>query len=171
MIMEFRFPDRCVVGTIGEPGRRLFLIQASQGASIVAVAVEKEQAQLLGRRITEILDQLSELGEFIPPVHEPRDMGPLDAPVKVDFRAGAIGLAWDAGRGAVQIELFPVEEDVEDGGKLVQIWLSPTKAREFSARTEAVAASGRPTCPVCAQPLGPEGHICPRANGYRRRLL
>lgn len=171
MIMEFRFPDRCVVGTIGEPGRRLFLIQVVQGSSIAAVAVEKEQAQLLGRRLTEILDQLAELGELIPPAHEPRDMGPLDAPVRVDFRAGAIGLAWDAGRGAAQIELFPLEDDPEGEGRLVQIWLSPVRAREFAARAESVVLSGRPTCPVCAQPLGPEGHICPRANGYRRRLL
>lgn len=172
MLMEFRYPDRCVVGTIGEPGNRLFLIQVVQGSSIAAVAVEKEQAQLLGRRITEILDQLTELGEFIPPAHEPRDMGPLDAPVHVDFRAGAIGLAWDAGRNAAQIELFPLEEDDDDGeGRLVQIWLTPSKAREFAARAEEVVSSGRPACPVCAQPLGPEGHICPRANGYRGPLL
>ena len=27
---------------------------------------------------------------------------------------------------------------------------------------------GRPSCPFCGQPLDPAGHICPRANGYRR---
>lgn len=172
MLKEFRHPDRCVVGTVGEPGRRLFLIQVAQGHSIAAVAVEKEQAQLLGRRLTEILDQLAALGEPIPDAHEPRDMGPLDAPLSVDFRAGAIGLAWDAGRMAAQIELFPLEEsDFETDTTLVQIWLTPSKAREFAARAEAIVASGRPTCPVCAQPLGPEGHICPRANGYRSRLF
>nr|WP_108871612.1 DUF3090 domain-containing protein [Tessaracoccus timonensis] len=171
MLMEFRHPDRCVVGTVGEPGNRLFLIQVSQGSQIAAVALEKEQAQLLGRRITEILDQLVALGEPIPEAFEPRDMGPLDAPVDVDFRAGAIGLAWDAGRMSAQIELFPVEEDLEGEGTLVQIWLTPGKAREFAGRAEKTVASGRPSCPICAQPLGPEGHICPRSNGYRRKLF
>lgn len=168
--MEFRHPDRCVVGTIGEPGARLFLVQVAQGSRIAAVAVEKEQAQLLGRRITEILDQLVALGEPIPEAHEARDMGPLDAPLEVDFRAGAIGLAWDAGRMSAQIELFPLD-DAPDDSTLVQIWLTPSKAREFAARTEAIVASGRPACPVCAQPLGDGGHICPRSNGYRRKLF
>lgn len=171
MLMEFRHPDRCVVGTVGEPGNRLFLIQVSQGSRIVAVALEKQQVQLLGRRITEILDQLVALGEPIPDAFEPRDMGPLDAPVEVDFRAGAIGLAWDAGRMSTQIELFPAEEDFDDEGTLVQIWLTPGKAREFAGRAEKVVASGRPACPICAQPLSPQGHICPRSNGYRRQLF
>jgi hypothetical protein len=30
-------------------------------------------------------------------------------------------------------------------------------------------AAGRPPCPFCLQPLDPGGHICPRANGYRRQ--
>ena len=171
MLMEFPNPDRCVVGTIGEPGRRLFLVQVSQGASIAAVAVEKEQAQLLGRRIDELLDQLVALGEDVPEAHDARDMGPLDAPLAVDFRAGAIGLAWDAGRMAAQIELFPIEGEELDDVSLVQIWLTPAKAREFAARAVRIVQSGRPVCPVCAQPLGPEGHICARANGYRRRLF
>ncbi|WP_296140898.1 DUF3090 domain-containing protein [uncultured Tessaracoccus sp.] len=170
MLMEFRRPDRCVVGTVGEPGNRLFLIQVAQGSRIAAVALEKEQAQLIGRRIAEILDQLVALGAPVPEAFEPRDLGPLDAPVEIDFRAGAIGLAWDAGQTAVQLELFPTDGFVSDEGTLVQIWLTPVQAREFAGRTEQIVASGRPACPVCAQPLGPHGHICPRANGYRRTL-
>ena len=27
---------------------------------------------------------------------------------------------------------------------------------------------GRPPCPFCGGPLDPEGHLCPRANGFRR---
>lgn len=167
MLMEFRHPDRCVVGTIGEPGNRTFLIQVAQGSRLAAVAVEKQQAQLLGRRISEILDQLMALGEPVPPAFEPRDMGPLDAPVEIDFRAGAIGLAWDANRTAAQIELYPSDE----ADALVQIWLTPAKAREFAGRAEQIVASGRPACPVCAQPLDARGHICPRGNGYRRALF
>ena len=29
-------------------------------------------------------------------------------------------------------------------------------------------AAGRPPCPFCGDPLDPSGHVCPRANGYRR---
>ncbi len=171
MLMQFRHPDRCIVGTVGEPGRRLFIIQVSQGSRIAAVAVEKQQAQLLGRRLTEILDQLVALGQPIPDAFEPRDMGPLDAPLAVDFRAGAIGLAWDSGRMSAQIELFPLDEDAQRDGTMVQIWLSPGRAREFAGRTERVVRAGRPACPVCQQPINESGHICPRSNGYRRQLF
>src|SRR3972149_5568561 len=27
-------------------------------------------------------------------------------------------------------------------------------------------AAGRPPCPICGEPLDPEGHICLRRNGY-----
>ena len=47
MLLEFERPDRCVVGTVGQPGNRLFLIQVAQGSRLAAGALEKQQAQLL----------------------------------------------------------------------------------------------------------------------------
>lgn len=172
MMLEFDRPDRCVVGTIGQPGQRLFLIQVAQGGQLAAVALEKQQVQLLGVRVAEVLDQLAELGHDIPPEQPPADMGPLDAPVTVDFRAAAIGLAWDSEAGRIVLELFSVEMDDHSGeNSLLQVRLTPAMAREFSGRAAVVVASGRPACPACGQPLNPEGHICPRANGYRGDLF
>lgn len=42
MMLEFDRPDRCVVGTVGQPGNRLFLIQVAQGGQLAAVALEKQ---------------------------------------------------------------------------------------------------------------------------------
>ena len=50
----------------------------------------------------------------------------------------------------------------------LRVVLSPPSARAFARRCAAVVAAGRPSCPFCGQPLDPTGHICPRANGYRR---
>jgi len=172
MMLEFDRPDRCVVGTVGQPGNRLFLIQVAQGGQLAAVALEKQQAQLLGVRVGEVLDQLAELGHDVPPRGTPADMGPLDAPVTVDFRAAAIGLAWDAETGRLVLELFSIEAEDESGeNSLLQVRMTPAMAREFSGRAELVVASGRPACPACGQPLDPGGHICPRANGYRGDLF
>ncbi|MBV9291748.1 MAG: DUF3090 family protein, partial [Frankiales bacterium] len=30
-----------------------------------------------------------------------------------------------------------------------------------------VVAAGRPPCPLCGNPLDPQGHVCPRQNGHR----
>ncbi|MBB1484298.1 DUF3090 domain-containing protein [Tessaracoccus sp. MC1865] len=171
MMLAFDNPDRCIVGTIGAPGERLFLIQVAQGNRLAAVALEKEQTLLLGVRVGDVLDQLAELGHEVPPRQPPADNGPLDAPVEVLFRAAAIGLAWDHERNRLLLELFSAEPDEEGENSLVQIRMTPVMAREFSSRAEVVVASGRPSCPACSQPLDPAGHICPRANGYRGPLF
>ena len=33
---------------------------------------------------------------------------------------------------------------------------------------ETVVRAGRPACPFCGGPVDEDGHICPRANGYKR---
>ncbi len=171
MVLEFDRPDRCVIGTVGSPGNRLFLLQVTQGSRLAAVAIEKQQAHLLGVRVGEVLEQLSHLGYPVPPPGLPSDMGPLDAPVKADFRAAAIGMAWDSGQECLVLELFSDDFAQGDDGTLLQVRLTPAMAREFSSRAAVIVASGRPACPACAQPLDPGGHICPRANGYRRDLF
>ena len=64
------------------------------------------------------------------------------------------------------------EEAGEDGAEpdeLLLVSLPPALARAFSKRAQSVVAAGRPPCQFCGQPLDPAGHLCPRANGYRRR--
>ena len=56
----------------------------------------------------------------------------------------------------------------EDGPDMLRVRLSGAAARAFVRRALAVVAAGRPDCPFCGQPIDPDGHICPRANGYRR---
>ncbi|MHB1598253.1 MAG: DUF3090 family protein, partial [Acidimicrobiales bacterium] len=50
---EFDAPDKVTVGTIGDVGARVFLLQAREGSSVVTMKVEKQQvgalATLLGR--------------------------------------------------------------------------------------------------------------------------
>jgi uncharacterized repeat protein (TIGR03847 family) len=33
-------------------------------------------------------------------------------------------------------------------------------ARAFAARTREVVGAGRALCPVCGEPMDPEGHLC-----------
>jgi uncharacterized repeat protein (TIGR03847 family) len=46
--------------------------------------------------------------------------------------------------------------------------LAPGVARAFSKRALSVVSAGRPPCQFCGGPLDPEGHLCPRSNGFRR---
>lgn len=106
------------------------------------------------------------------------DVDPLSTPVEEEFRVGAMGLAWDSDADTVVIEAVaggeePVEEDAilsdqDEGPDALRVRITPAAARAFIARARRVIAAGRPPCPLCALPLDPAGHICPRQNGYRR---
>jgi uncharacterized repeat protein (TIGR03847 family) len=52
---------------------------------------------------------------------------------------------------------------------VLRVRISPAAARAFAQRAQELVAAGRPPCPLCGLPLDPEGHVCPRQNGYRRR--
>jgi uncharacterized repeat protein (TIGR03847 family) len=60
----------------------------------------------------------------------------------------------------------PDDAAAEDGPDIFQIRFSAADARQFVARALRVLAAGRPPCPLCGQPLDPQGHLCPRRNGH-----
>ncbi len=57
-------------------------------------------------------------------------------------------------------------DDDEDGPDTLQVRLSVEGARAFVSGALAAVAAGRLPCPLCGQPLDPQGHICPRRNGH-----
>lgn len=182
VISDYRAPDRFVAGTVGMPGERTFFLQARQGNQITSVVVEKEQVAVLADRLDQLLDEVRATRDpqvFIPDQAEGTDIEPLDVPLVEEFRVGAMALGWDESTNLVVIEAHAVSDepreipeladDDPEGPDTLRVWITPAYARGFASRARAVVAAGRPPCPFCTQPLDPAGHICPRANGYRRR--
>ena len=110
------------------------------------------------------------------------DNEPLEQPIEEEFRAGTMTLSWDPDDERVVIEVFPfteaavvspdqVDEDFEepepDELLLVRIRRAP-RARSCSGPRRS-STPGRPRCPFCGGPMDPDGHLCVRANGFRRR--
>lgn len=174
-------PDRFVTGTVGMPGERTFFLQARSGSRVSSVALEKAQVTVLADRVDQLLDEVSSTrDDDIPPATgSVPDVDPLDVPLVEEFRVGAMSLGWDDARHRVVIEAHAIAEegqevpDIDDdnapGPDTLRVWLSAQEARDFAARARQVVSAGRPPCPLCQQPLDPAGHVCPRANGYRRR--
>jgi uncharacterized repeat protein (TIGR03847 family) len=192
-VYSFEPPERFIAGTVGEPGDRTFYLQASGGGRVVSVALEKVQVALLAERLAELLDEARRrLGAQVPDgAPELEDSAPLDTPIEEEFRVGTLGLAWEGDSATVVIEATAegdtpeletddeeeleaaaiaaaVESDEDDTRDVLRVRISPAAARAFISRAERVVAAGRPPCPLCGLPLDPEGHICPRHNGYRR---
>lgn len=181
VIHVFRQPDRFVAGTVGEPGERTFYLQASEDVRTVSVALEKQQVSVLSERIGALLEEVQRRFDTDLPNQTPDDLvdtQPLAVPVDEEFRVGTMGLGWDAETEAVVVELLAVTDeevdesvvldDTEDGPDALRVFLSPLHARAFAERADRVISAGRKPCPLCNEPLDPEGHICPRQNGYRR---
>jgi len=178
----FRTPDRFVAGTVGEPGNRTFYLQAVHDKRVVSVMLEKQQVAVLAERISALLSEVNRrFGTPLPPAAGVADLGPLITPLDAEFRVGTMGLGWDAEAQSVVVELLAVSDtefdasvildDAEEGPDAVRVFLSPESAQEFAARSQRVISAGRPPCPLCDEPLDPEGHLCVRSNGYRRGLL
>lgn len=186
IVHSFDPPERFVAGTVGEPGSRTFFIQAVEGARVVSVALEKQQVGALAERVEELLDEVIADGtsQTIVPAVTPvglADDAPLTQPIEEEFRAGTMTLSWDPQDERVVIEVFPIGEDpvelteltdgvdAEEPGEMLLVRLAPAAARAFVQRATSVIGAGRPTCPFCGQPIDPEGHLCVRANGFKRR--
>jgi len=180
IVHGFDPPERFVAGTVGEPGSRTFFLQASAGARVTSVSLEKQQVEALAQRVEELLDEVTADGaaQTLIPAIAPLDLAddaPLSQPIEEEFRAGTMTLSWDPGDERVVIEVFPVGEEPTDLGaetepaEMLLVRLDPGQARAFAQRAQAVLGAGRPTCPFCGQPIDPEGHLCVRANGFKRR--
>ena len=166
---EFSRPERFIAGTVGEPGERAFYIQVRTSSRLFSVAVEKAQVQAITARLDVMISEIRKSNPLINIEKFPLDDAPLESPVDAEFQVGAMSLAWDEESALISIELYELEEDEEDSeGEVVEINISIGMAAAFSSRSKTVVNAGRLPCPFCGIPIDPRGHLCPRANGYRR---
>ena len=168
---SFDQPDRFIVGTIGAPGEREFYFQVRQKNVLISLATEKSQATALAERITTIIREIKKSAPLSAVNPAPVDDLPLELPLDSEFVVGAIGIAFDPSLLEIEISFRAEDGDEvedEDSGPIVEIHLDLSMALAFAQRTMALVAAGRPLCPFCISPIDPRGHLCPRANGYRR---
>ncbi len=151
----FDAPGRVMVGTLGEVGQRLFLLQARQGRRLVIVKCEKLQLVALVEWLARVLDDLGRPG------HLPDDLA-LEPEYEVDLVAGDITVLLNEADRTVSVSIASVEED-----DTLELTLSAEWAGALAIAITRLVEAGRPLCPLCGGPLDPQGHDCPRTNGHR----
>jgi uncharacterized repeat protein (TIGR03847 family) len=166
--------DRITTDAVGEPGTRTFYLQARRGDDLVTIVVEKEQVQLLGASVLELLaDVERETGQG----PDEDEMG-LEEPIDPRWRAGRLSIGLDEERDLflLEIEEFQQELEPDDPGLLlrgepetVRVWATREQMLALSRHGAAVAERGRPACQFCGNPIDPEGHTCPAMNGHHER--
>jgi uncharacterized repeat protein (TIGR03847 family) len=171
-IVDFNPVSRITIGTVGPPGQRIFLLQASQGTSTITLKLEKEQARVLATSILELLEDLDE--------KYPISYSKLDDPLSSDlmlqepmdpsFVIGQIGLGYDDKQDLVVLVVQEIEVEATQEPASVRFWATRAQMKALSDHSLSVVEQGRPICPLCDSPMDPDGHFCPKSNGHEKPL-
>lgn len=178
--------SRFTVGTVGMPGERTFFLQIRSDISLISLSLEKSQVAAMSERLSYMLKEIRTIHPLAPLGKVTRDSLPLEIPVLDECRIGSIAIFYDENRERIQIDLREMsnsefefedpndsDDSVEESGPLgniqvFRIFITTAQAQIFVDRAELVIAAGRQPCPFCSFPIDPQGHLCARANGYRR---
>ena len=161
------------------PGERTFYLQFSVGQECISLSLEKSQVAALGERLRYMLKEIRLVHPLSPRAHLIRDSLPLEMPVVEEFRVGSIAIFFDDETNLIQVDLRSIAvgeidfdeelpEEMLQEVDVIRLFIDQGQARTFYDRAELVVAAGRQPCPFCSFPIDPQGHLCARANGYRR---
>lgn len=161
-------PERFVPGAVGEPGRRVFYLQAVEGSQVVSLKLEKQQVAALAEYLAGILADLS-------PV-EPQPLADADLvePVVAEWSVGSLAVAYDEASDRLLIvaeELVVIDEETElpdHPPATARFHVTRDQVDGFIRLAVHLVQGGRPLCPLCGLPIDPDGHVCPRSNGHAR---
>ncbi len=163
MSSSFEIPevDHLTTGAVGPPGQRVFYLQVGHGPQVVTLRLEKTQVAALVAYLAGMLSDMP------PPDELPTAMDLIE-PVVAEWVVASLGVSYDEDADRV---IIVAEELVEEGQEAARARISATREQvaALSMRGAEAVAAGRPPCPLCGQPLDPEGHTCPRLNGHRER--
>ena len=165
--------EHITVDAIGKPGSRVFYIQGwrKTDPQPVTIIIEKVQLQSLALGVDQMLDELAkqkpELGVVDSGFDE--DKMHISPPVDPLFRAGELGLGYDADHDKIVILVREAIMEDGDPGQAAEVrfWCTRLQTRQLADWSKEIVSRGRPICPQCGQPMEPEGHFCPKKNGHK----
>lgn len=162
MSTSFEIPeaDLLTTGTVGSVGQRVFFIQVRHDEQVISLRLEKAQVAALIAHLGVLMADLP------PPENLPTDLDLIE-PVVAEWVVGSLGVTYDEDDDRVVLVVEELVEEDEEPARAV-IRATREQVAAFSLHGAAVVEAGRPPCPLCGQPLDPEGHVCIRLNGHRQ---
>lgn len=157
---------RITAHAVGQPGQRVFYIQARGNHDLVSLIAEKEQVAALAQAINQLLDDLAEKNPLLSSVDDTmfvRDMS-LEEPLEAQFRIAQMGIGYDADRDMVILVMQGLQEDESETAPTARFGATRQQMRALSEHAAQVVAQGRRICGNCGRPIEPSGHFCPQMN-------
>jgi uncharacterized repeat protein (TIGR03847 family) len=163
-ILELDPVTHITAGAIGQPGHRVFFIQAERGLDRVTLLCEKEQVQALADAIEEMAQNLEQefgLARHADLVADEVAMT-IKEPVDPLFRVGAMGLGYDANRDRILlVAQEALAEEEERDPREVRFFATRAQMEVLSQYARDVIGRGRAPEQVALQA---EAHA--RRNGH-----
>jgi uncharacterized repeat protein (TIGR03847 family) len=177
--IEFDDVDEFSATAVGEPGSRVFFLNARSGGERVSVRCEKQQVKAIATYLRQVLSDLP------PPESRPMTSGDVAVPSDEAFVLGPIGLGYDRSNDRLLVQLeemieadFAAQaddaEEAVEAGELsavesperghIRFYITRSQADAFCDHADQIVAAGRPQCVWCGNPVDPDGHPCPRMN-------
>lgn len=162
--IEFDPVDHITVGAIGEPGNRTFLLQATYGDEKACLVVEKGHILALADEAQELF---ANAGVPDPLPHWDAEVMAIDESLEPSWRVGSVGVGFTEETDQVLVVCHELVDEGEETAT-AQFWMSRSQLAALTGYGMVIASQGRPACPLCRNPMNPEGHYCVSLNGKAR---
>ena len=132
------------------------VVEAEGGSALLWL--EKEQLFEVAIAIKRMLAQAPQLSR------QPTAPRPSIHNASLEFTIGSFSLSHDSRRNLLRLQANELGD--QEPLTTVTFWTGTEVLAELSEEALKTVAAGRPRCPLCTAPMGPEGHVCSRANGH-----
>lgn len=155
---------------VGQPGQRRFRLLVLSSYGSASVWMEKEQLAGVGTWLDDVIKRLDANRAAGDPDVEPL---PFPDEIDLDLRAGQLALGYVEDRDTFALQVYDLQPGATEAEPrpLLRCFISRGQSRYLCRKIADVLAGGRRPCPMCGEPMAPEGHTCPRSNGHRPARL
>lgn len=161
--------NRIQAEAIGVPGQRKFCLNVANSSDAATLWLEKEQLAALGRAIETQFSRLRALrANRDLPTPDPADA--YTGEPRVELRVGQLALGFDERKGLFLLLVYSVDDE-DDERPSLSCEATPRQFEALAQEIARVVAAGRPICPLCGQPVDPQGHACARTNGHLKQQI
>ncbi|MBC8078347.1 MAG: DUF3090 family protein [Chloroflexales bacterium] len=165
--IELDAVQHITAGAVGQPGQRIFYVQARRGSRRVSLLAEKQQVGALAAAIDQLLEELAEKNPRLATSDDllMNDLS-LEEPLEPEFRIGSMGLSYEPEHDMVVLISQGISEEEGDEPPTARFSATRPQMRALSTYAAQVVVAGRPICGNCGRPIDPSGHFCPHRNGH-----
>lgn len=165
-VHEYGLVNRLQAQAFGVPGRRTFRVLAANDHDAASLWLEKTELAALGDAIGRELQRRRRRRD----VAAPDPDAAFSGDPTLDFRVAQLALGYDPQEGLFLLFAY-TPEDRDPNKPTFSCQATPGQFRALAEEIGRVVAAGRPNCPLCGQPMDPDGHACARTNGHLKQPI